>query len=110
VKLRDVWERVVEESLFNKALLRFRKSIQTDRLSQVKVELSDYELIEKGMTRTSNWCHDRSRAQGNASPTPKEFKDEIAQIQAFHTLLKDRRKEIEKQRKSGVKAPESPKK
>lgn len=107
VKLRDVWERIVEESLFNKSLLRFRKSIQTRQLEQVKVELTDYEVIEKGMTRTSNWCHDRSRAQGNAAPTPRELKDEVAQIQTFHTALKDRRKEIEKQRKSQLKNLES---
>lgn len=105
VKLRDVWERLVEEALLNKALLRFRKSIQTDRLSQVTIELSDYDVIEKGMTRTSNWCHDRSRAQGSAAPIPKEIKDEIAQIQAFHAALKDRRKEVDKKRKAVSKAP-----
>lgn len=107
VKLRDTWERMVEESLFNKALLRFRKSVETKRLAEVVVESADYTSIENGMTRTSNWSHDRSRAQGNAAPTPKELKDEIVAIQALQTTLKERRKKLKKEREAAAPKPAS---
>lgn len=99
VKLRDTWERVVEEGVFNKSVLRFRKSVKTGNLKEVAIELDDWPTVDKGVTRTSNWCHDRARGQGNASPIPQEVVDEVATIRAFLAKLKERRKDVDKARK-----------
>ncbi|CAJ3616710.1 SMC domain-containing protein [Burkholderia pseudomallei] len=46
--LRMTWERAVEELLFNSVVVRFRKSIQTNRLDRVQVTPEDLAAIGEG--------------------------------------------------------------
>lgn len=67
-RLRDSWERAVEEVLFNEVILRWQKGIRTQRLEGVadKVTRADFETIDAEMTRCSNYAHD----QAGQTPPP----------------------------------------
>lgn len=86
--LRIAWERGVEEVLFRNVVLRFRKSIETTRLSEVVVDDSDYAEISAGMSKCSNHAHDGAVELGIAIPHPDEL---LADIDA----LEDWRKRTE---------------
>jgi hypothetical protein len=45
---RIAWERAVEEILLRNVVLRFRKSIETQRLDGVLVEDADYATVNIG--------------------------------------------------------------
>lgn len=89
--LRDSWERAVEEILFNRTVERFKKSIETKRLSQVLIEPKDQDEIEKGMTRCSNFTHDNPLMAGITIPTPAEFLVDVEALEAFRVRVETRR-------------------
>ena len=57
-KLRDLWERLIEECLFGDVVRRFGNSINTRELRKVEVEDQDYVAIDQGMTKCSKYTHD----------------------------------------------------
>lgn len=70
VHLRKTWERVVEEVVFGDAIKRFRDSIETQRLKDVRFGDADYKIINKGMTKISSYLHDIA-AERNDDQLPK---------------------------------------
>lgn len=74
--LREAWEQLVEERLFNQVVQRFDPAVQTKRLDRVKDNFTAEiaEEIMAGMTETSNWVHDQSRAINCSPPTTTELK------------------------------------
>jgi energy-coupling factor transporter ATP-binding protein EcfA2 len=78
--LRDTWERAVEEVLFQKVVQRFEKGVSTQRLRGVVVEDSDYETIDKGMTKASNFSHDNAQTIGISVPEPDELLEDINEL------------------------------
>lgn len=89
--LRDSWERAVEEILFNRAVERFRKGIETHRLRQVLIEPQDQDEVEKGMTKCSNFAHDNPLMAGVAIPALNEFRADIEALEAFRARIEKRR-------------------
>jgi energy-coupling factor transporter ATP-binding protein EcfA2 len=79
-RLRMTWERAVEEVLMRRVLLRFRKGVETQRLAEVSIDDSDYAEISAGMSKCSNYAHDKAYAGGVAVPDPTEL---LADIGAF---------------------------
>jgi hypothetical protein len=103
--LRDTWERLVEEGMFNKAVLRFRRSVQTQRLIEVEVNDSVWAEIHWGMTRTSKWEHDSPAATGDPPPTPNDLREEIKRVRACHKSIKNGRKDIRANREGLLGSP-----
>jgi energy-coupling factor transporter ATP-binding protein EcfA2 len=99
--LRNAWERAVEEVLFDEVVLRFRKGISTQRLAQVLVEDSDYQAILAGMTRCSNYAHDKAILGGVAIPDPEELRDDIDSLENWRRQVVMRKQRIGPLRKSG---------
>lgn len=91
-RLRMTWERAVEEVLLREVILRFRKGVETQRLAGVVVEDTDYAQVYAGMTKCSNYAHDKALQGGIAVPEPDEL---LADIKA----LDDWREGIEKRSK-----------
>lgn len=88
-RLRESWERAIEECLLNDSVRRFQHSIQTNRLEKAiqKIQPSDWASIQKGMTRASVGIrgHDGARELNRPIPTP----DEAAQdLEEFSTWVK----------------------
>jgi hypothetical protein len=88
-RLRMTWERAVEEVLLCEVILRFRKGVETRRLSGVVVEDEDYAQLYAGMAKCSNYAHDKAMQGGTSVPDPDEL---LADITALDTW----RKRVEK--------------
>ena len=90
--LRDTWERAIEEILLNGSVMRFKKSIETNRLMRVSIESQDLQEIDKGMTKSSNFTHDRPLMAGVAIPTPSELLKDVQDLDDFRRRIEERLK------------------
>ncbi len=90
-QLRETWERAIEEVLFNGAIVRFGRAIQTQRLKKVTVLKDDYTAIDKGMSKCSQHMigHDGSHELNQYMPEPDEILEDI-------NFLENWQKEISK--------------
>lgn len=85
-RLRDTYERVVEEVIFRDIVRRGTDVIQTQLLRYVR--LSDELAIRfhEGMTKANTYSHDNPAADTVPTPPPEEFQ---ADIEALENLVKD---------------------
>lgn len=104
-QLRITWERAVEEVLFQKVVLRFRKGISTQPLAGVVVEDNDYACIEKEMTKCSNYSHDQALLGGTPIPDPDELLADINTLDNWRGQVEKRSTAVAKKRKIGSGAP-----
>lgn len=98
-KIRETWERAVEEVVFNDTIQRFRDSIETNRLKAVRFDDEDYEKINKGMSLSSEFLHDRARSKGEEVTIDVSVLDkEINNLEEFVDMKRKHLKEVRKQR------------
>ena len=106
-KMRETWERVVEEILFNNAVQRFRPEVMTQRLEQACFDSStDYPTIFEGMKRCSRYSgHDQAPDITPNLPELDEIRQDIAGLKAFVEGANKRRRNLEKnpRYKDGIK-------
>jgi hypothetical protein len=102
VRLRMTWERAVEEVLLREVVLRFRKGVETQRLAGVVVDDEDYAKICAGMTKCSNYAHDKALAGGIAIPEPDELLADINALEAWRLQVEKRSTEPGKKRRAGI--------
>jgi len=109
-KLRETWERAIEEVLLNDVIQRFRPSIETQRLKSVIIEEGDYVVIENAMGKCSTWLtgHDSAGAIGSQVPSPDEVAADLKNLDEFVKGLKKRAEDSRKATGALIKAP-SPK-
>jgi energy-coupling factor transporter ATP-binding protein EcfA2 len=100
-RLRMTWERAVEEVLLREVILRFRKGVETQRLAGVSVEDEDYAQVHAGMSKCSNYAHDKALAGGVAIPEPDELLADIAALEAWRAKVQKRGDDVQKARKLG---------
>jgi hypothetical protein len=98
--LRMAWERAVEEVLLRRVVLRFRKGIETQRLAEVVVNDSDYAQVDAGMTKCSNYAHDKALMGGIAVPEPVELFADIMALETWRESIEKRSKDTAKRRKA----------
>lgn len=86
-RLRESWERGIEECLFNDAVRRFGHSVQTNRLEKAlqKIQPGDWPAIEKGMTRASAAIrgHDAAAGLNPPVPTPDAAQLDLGEFEAW---------------------------
>ncbi len=99
-RLRMTWERAVEEVLLREVILRFRKGIETQRLAGVVVEDGDYAEVYAGMTKCSNYAHDKALQGGVAVPDPDELLADIAALDAWRDRIEERGRKTAQKRKA----------
>lgn len=99
-RLRMTWERAVEEVLLREVILRFRKGIETQRLAGVVVEDGDYAQVYAGMTKCSNYAHDKALQGGIAVPDPDELLADIMELDAWREGIEERGKMTAEKRKA----------
>lgn len=99
-RLRMTWERAVEEVLLREVILRFRKGVETQRLAGVVVEDGDYAQVNAGMTKCSNYAHDKALLGGVAIPDPDELLADIMAIETWRAKVDKRSSETAKNRKA----------
>jgi energy-coupling factor transporter ATP-binding protein EcfA2 len=101
-KLRLAWERGVEEVLLRQVVLRFRKGIETQRLSELVVDDGDYRQVEAGMARCSDYAHDKALEGGIALPDPEDLLQDIELLESWRASLEARAAETRKRRKASA--------
>src|SRR3984885_3013835 len=106
--LRNAWERAVEEVLFNEVVLRFRKGIETNRLANVSVDESDYATVREGMSRCSNYTHDKAILGGIAIPEPDDLLSDINALENWRLRLVARNRATGAERKQGGNVAKAP--
>lgn len=86
-RLRESWERAVEEHLFNDAIRRFSHSVNTKQIEHALKNIlpDDYAKIDKGMTRASTAFrgHDGAAGLNRPVPTPEEATQDLAELDAW---------------------------
>lgn len=100
-RLRLTWERAIEEVLLREVILRFRKGVETQRLAGVAVDDGDYARVTAGMTKCSNYAHDKAVMGGVAVPDPDELLADILDLEEWRNQIEQRSKETAKRRKKG---------
>ncbi|MFY9622575.1 MAG: AAA family ATPase [Pyrinomonadaceae bacterium] len=91
-KLRQSWERAVEEVLLNQTVLRFGESVQTQRLAKLTdISDSDIELVTKEMSRCSDFVHDEAGVVHSDVPEPDIVENDIAKLDSWVKELRRHR-------------------
>ena len=99
-QLRIAWERAIEEVLFCSVVVRFRKGIETQRLSRVSVEEGDIATVDHWMTKCSNYAHDQALLGGVEVPDPDELLNDIHALDDWRKQIAKRGEDIQKRRKA----------
>lgn len=94
-RLREVWERSVEEVLFNNALRRFSPEVQTLRLRNLhRITEQHMADFEAGMTKASAWIqgHDHATELALPVPEPAEVSADLAALERWVADVKQQHK------------------
>ena len=94
-RLREAWERAVEEVLLNGAVVRFGRSVQTQRLRHVHdIAADDIRSVDNGMTKASRFMegHDEAGAINEPVPEPSEIRDDIQSLDRWARDIRQRRR------------------
>lgn len=94
--LRESWERLVEEKLFNNVVTRFGRTIQTQSIEGLVGDITqeDYDAIKQGMSNCSTFFqgHDTATGLHQRPRTIKEVKADLDLIDGLYGNLKKRRR------------------
>jgi hypothetical protein len=96
--MRETWERIIEEVLFNDAVQRFRPEVMTQRLEEACYDpAADYPVIFEGMKRCSHYSgHDPAPDLPPDLPDPDHINRDIEELKAFADTATQRRKQLRK--------------
>ncbi|MEJ2884592.1 AAA family ATPase [Pedobacter sp. GR22-6] len=93
-KLREAWERCIEEVVLNGAIQRFGRTVQTQRLSKI-VDLTetDYKVIDDNMSKCSTYFlgHDTAGALIESIPDAAEVQADVLLLEKFIADMRKRR-------------------
>lgn len=102
-RLRETWERGVEESVLNETVVRFRPGVSTQRLRAVVVEDAHYEAIHEAMARCSHFAaHDTSSDANTSTPTADELREDIEVARTFFAARRKLNDETDKRRREAA--------
>ena len=105
-KLRETWERVVEEVLLNGVVTRVDVAVHTQKLSGVFVSRGHFEKIYYAMSKCSKFTgHDHTPASCVGTPDVKEIEEDIEKIEDFFREIDPCRQKLAKARKKRVVLP-----
>lgn len=90
-KLRETWERVVEECLLNDVVGRFQPGVATQSLKGVEVTDADYSKIFFAMKKASEFSgHDRAAARPPVVRSKDEVRNDLGELWLYEKELRRR--------------------
>ena len=97
-KMRETWERVIEEVLLNGVIQRFRPEVMTMRLEAACFDpKTDYPQIFEGMSRCSHYSgHDRAADLPDELPDLETVETDLANLKTFCDEARARQKALQK--------------
>lgn len=87
VKLREAWERAVEELVLGDVIHRFRLGIETSRLKDVQVSPEIIKEVDLNMAECSNKAHDQGPERNTPVPDFGEMEDDVKKVDDFRKKL-----------------------
>ena len=106
--MRETWERIIEEVLFNNTVQRFRPEIMTQRLKEACFDPStDYPAIFEGMKQCSQYSgHDPAADIPPSLPDSDQILHDINELKEFFVKARNRRNKLGKAKlyEQGIKA------
>ena len=98
-KLRESWERAVEECLFNKVVGRFQTEVKTQSLRGAIVTDEDHKTVFFAMKRASEYSgHDRPAGRQPTLRTIDEMRVDLDDLRKFFNDARKRREALEETR------------
>ena len=94
-RLREAWERGLEEVLLGGIVERYRAGIQTQQIGKIAdITPEDCNAVEVAMTKSSKWLtgHDQAPAAMQDIPEPSELKQDIEALENWVSAIKKRRR------------------
>jgi energy-coupling factor transporter ATP-binding protein EcfA2 len=105
-RLRESWEKLIEEKLFAQVIARFLPQVQTLRLREAVVDDDIVTQVHFGMTAVSSYTgHDRASAKGGALAEPSECEMDLASFTQCLDQVETKAKTASKSREAKLKAP-----
>lgn len=78
-RLRETWEKFIEERLFAQVISRFQPQVQTLRLKEAVIDDDLVSQVYFGMSEVSSYTgHDRAPGKGGAMAEPSECEKHLA--------------------------------
>ncbi len=93
-RLRQTWERFIEEVYLNDTIKRFGREIQTQRLSKIgDLTEQDYNMVEQNMSKCSTYMigHDSAGELNVEIPCAQEFLEDILTLETYAKEIRKRR-------------------
>jgi energy-coupling factor transporter ATP-binding protein EcfA2 len=97
-RLRDAYERAVEECLFHETISRFNEAVKTQNLRYVDLPDEYAVRFHEGMTKANTFSHDNPYAGTATIPEPYEINADITALETLVANLKKLHDEAEKRR------------
>lgn len=90
-RLRQSWERAIEELLLNQVVVRFGDGVSTQRLKALTdISEADVQTVDTEMTYCSGFVHDESFAVNSGTPDPPVIAADIKRLEDWVTALRKR--------------------
>ncbi len=99
-RLRDTWERTVEEVIFKGVIRRFCNEVRTRELRYVELSDEQADRVKEGMDKTSTHSHDNPAAGNIRVPVPSEVEADFVALEKLISEIEAQQKVVEKRRKS----------
>jgi hypothetical protein len=107
-RLRESWEKLIEEKLFAQVIARFLPQVQTLRLKEAVVDDEIVTQVHYGMTSVSSYTgHDRAVAKGSALADPGECEKDLKAFVECLEQVEAKSKAAAKAREAKLKAPKA---
>jgi energy-coupling factor transporter ATP-binding protein EcfA2 len=105
-RLRESWEKLIEEKIFAQVIGRFQPGVETKRLQEAVIDDDIVSQVHFGMSSVSMFTgHDRAAAKGGALPDPDECKKQLDAFTACIDEVDAKSKIAKKSRDGKVKPP-----
>lgn len=82
-RLRQAWERAVEERLFGGVIQRYSREVKTKSLDACQLNADNIARVEEGMTRCSEFVHDQPPPAGAWLPGRADLAQDLEKLVVF---------------------------
>lgn len=99
-RLRETWERGVEEAILCETVVRFRPGVSTQRLRAVALSDEEYVALHEAMARCSHFAaHDTAADTDTTPPTADELRADIEAARVFFANRKKLNDDTDRRRR-----------
>lgn len=99
-RLRETWERGVEETILCETVVRFRPGVSTQRLRAVTLSDEEYVALHEAMARCSHFAaHDTAADADATPPTADELRADIEAARLFFATRRKLNEDTDRRRR-----------